>query len=1070
MGQPRPAACERRETVLTAARVRQSRGVEGVTELFRELGYPVAPVMLAADEWRRAGIEVPWNGEVEFRLLARLRRLDLFLLSAATPPGDAYIRQFLSSYHSYNILVKSSIILLYGNCNVAIYDLSDSHRLRRLDVDLSAPSVHSLDRLNVLALSDAQSAGRAFDLALDRESVSRRFFERFRRAVDDVAAALTPSCSDTPVAIRSQALLILSRLLFLSFVQEKGWLNGERRFLFDRLASSVRWGDEFYATVLAPLFFGCLNTPAAARDAAARKLGRIPYLNGGLFEPSAFELRHPDVHLPNNLVESVIVGVFEKFDFSSNEEDAAGTHVDPEMLGKVFESLMAADERAATGSYYTPREIVDVMTRRAIIEWLACGDELVAEQLQELLETTAAGPAEDSVPRPAGDSAPVSAGDAEALLARLQSISLLDPACGSGAFLLSSLAILERLTHALSNAAGIAVVPDLRQTLVERSLFGVDLKPEAVRLCELRLWLAIVSSSDASIEAIRPLPNLDRNVLQGNSLFSPTDFLGDGRGEIYRTWMYALRAQADLIDRYRRASKIERPALARLIRDNDRRLASDLLTRAVESDEGELCELTTPQLDLFGRARPLDRARCIELQRRIADTRRSLEQIEEGRLDFFSFDVHFAQVMARGGFDVVAGNPPWVRNARIERRAKQMLSERYPFFGSSNGSGFHQPDLAVAFFERVLALASDGGVVTVLMPSKIATARYATRLRRGAEKLSIAALDDWSASAQKHFAADTFPLGITVIKRPARGEQTVRITAGGTTHTVGQRALAIGGAGSEWLMIPPAVAAIVRRLTREQQSLSEVLGRRPLMGVKTGENRAFFLGDVRLSGRAARVGDVSLPLGAICRCVRGRDLGRWAARQSVWMLWPPVDAPRRPPEWLERFAASRGVRPEMLRLAFVRPEHVGIKVAWKDVSRGMCAAVLPESVQISGCTFPLVPNQTLYSIDAVSMDEALAICAILNSSIADALLLCTAEPAKDAHFRYFGRNVGAMPFPRFDADGGDRDALVRTARRAGRGAGTDDLDNIVAKLYGVSPTELATLRGFVDLRLARDAR
>jgi hypothetical protein len=1041
--------------------------------MFRDLGYPVAPIVLAADDWRRAGIEVPWNGEVEFRLLARLRRLDLFLLSAVTPPGEAHIRQFLSSYHSYNTLVKSSIIVAHDKCHVSIYDLSDSQRLRRLDVDLSAPSAHALDRLNVLALSDPQAAGRAFDLALDRESVSRRFFERFRRAVDDVAAALTTSCSDTPAAIRSEALLILSRLLFLSFVQEKGWLNGERRFLFDRLESSVRWGDEFYATVLAPLFFGCLNTPATARDAAARKLGRIPYLNGGLFEPSPFELRHPDIHVPNNLVESVIVGVFEKFDFSSDEGDAAGTHVDPEMLGKVFESLMAADERAATGSYYTPREIVDVMTRRAIIEWLACGEESVAEQLQELLETPAADSAGDSVPRrspPASTSAPVSAEEAAALLARLQSISLLDPACGSGAFLLSSLAVLERLIRALSSAAGVAVAPDLRQTLVERSLFGVDLKPEAVRLCELRLWLAIVSSSDSSIEAIRPLPNLDRNILQGNSLFSPTDFLGDGRGEIYRTWMYALRAQADLIERYRCASKGERPALARLIRDNDRRLASDLLTRAVESDERELCELTTPQRDLFGRARPLDRARCIELQRRIADNRRSLEQIEDGRLDFFSYDVHFAQVMACGGFDVVAGNPPWVRNARIERRAKQMLSERYPLFGSSNGSGFHQPDLAVAFFERVLALAADGGVVTLLMPSKIATARYATRLRRGAERLSIAALDDWSAPARKHFAADTFPLGITVVKRPPRGEHTVRITAGGTTHTVLQRALAIGGAGSEWLLIPPGVAAIVRRLTREQPPLVEALGRRPLMGVKTGDNRAFFLGDVRLSGRAAHAGEVRLPLSAICRCVRGRDLGRWAARHSVWMLWPPADAPRRPPEWLQRFAASRGVRPEMLQLAFVRPEHVGIKVAWKDVSRGMCAAVLPESVRIDGCTFPLVPNQTLYSIDAVSTDEALAICAILNSSVADALLLCTVEPAKDAHFRYFGRNVGAMPFPHLDADGGDRDALIRIAKRAGRGAAGDELDEIVAKLYGVTPAELATLRRFVDLRLARDAR
>src|SRR5437588_819493 len=111
----------------------------------------------------------------------------------------------------------------------------------------------------------------------DRESLTRRFFTKFRDAVRDVAAALPGDGSD-------EALLILSRLLFLSFVQEKGWLNGERRFLFDRLGT-----PNYFTNVLRPLFFGCLNTATADRDEAARRLGNIPYLNGGLFEPSPYE-------------------------------------------------------------------------------------------------------------------------------------------------------------------------------------------------------------------------------------------------------------------------------------------------------------------------------------------------------------------------------------------------------------------------------------------------------------------------------------------------------------------------------------------------------------------------------------------------------------------------------------------------------------------------------------------------------------------------------------------------------------------------------------------------------------
>src|SRR6185369_7307876 len=152
--------------------------------------------------------------------------------------------------------------------------------------------------------ADSLSMPRIFDRALDRESVTRRFFERFRSAVAGVAAALAMECPPEPADdIAAEALLILSRLLFLSFVQEKGWLNGERRFLADRLHAAVATGEAFYASVLVPLFFGCLNTPVAERDAASLVLGRIPYLNGGLFERTGFELRNAEVHLPNELMQ-----------------------------------------------------------------------------------------------------------------------------------------------------------------------------------------------------------------------------------------------------------------------------------------------------------------------------------------------------------------------------------------------------------------------------------------------------------------------------------------------------------------------------------------------------------------------------------------------------------------------------------------------------------------------------------------------------------------------------------------------------------------------------------------------
>ena len=1003
--------------MLTAARLREYTGRTRLLDLLRDLGYPVAPVEVDACEWRRGGVSVP-SGDARMQLAVRDRHFDLFIVEGRMTGAGAL--EFLRSYRTYNRLIKTALIHVSDSSDVISFlDLSAEGTLRRLEVDPESPSACALDRLNLLARGEAVDLARVYDRALDREAVTREFFQRFRGAVRDVARALAEQYPEEErSAVDAEALLLLSRLLFLSFVQEKGWLNGERRFLVDRLEQSIRAGRSFFTGVLLPLFFGALNTPLHARALEARTLGRIPYLNGGLFEPSRFEVRHADMELPNELMRRVLEGVFEKFDFRISEDGGSTTHVDPEMLGKVFESLMAADERAATGSFYTPKEVVDILTDRAIRSWLGDGG-----------------------------------------IEKLETITVIDPACGSGAFLLSALGVIERLWRELGGPED----RDLRRRIVSQSLYGVDLKPEAVRLCELRLWLAIVASTEAPIEEVEPLPNLDRNILQGNSLLSPTDFLGTARTDVYAYWLDALRAQRDLLERYRSAPHGQRPALYRVIRGNDQRLASDLLLTIAEDAERALQQESVPRRDLFGRALPLDTDLCRALQRRAAEARATLEKVEEGELGFFSFDIHFAHVMSAGGFHVVIGNPPWVRINRIDPELRRMLADRYPLFRGRRGrTAFHQPDLSVAFLEKCLALGAADGVVSLLMPGKIANAAYAESLR---ERLcgQLVAVDDWTDDPRRRrwFDADTFPMGITARTTALRSPLTV--TAGGATFEMAREELA--GGGSEWALVPPEVVSILRRIHERLGTLEQSLGRKPLMGVKTGANGAFFLGEASVRGDELVTADgCRIPAEAVCRTVRGRDLQRWCVSASHWMLWPPRAGWRTPPAWLEALAAKRALDPSKLRLAFVRAEHVGTKVVWKDVSRGMAAAVMADSVLAGARAFPLVPNQTLYCLDAVSLDEAHAIAAVLNSSIVNALLLSVAERAKDAHYRFFGRTVAGVPWPDLRPEW---EVLVRLSRKAHRGADvTDAIDVAVARLYGVTGREVRVLREFVAARLA----
>src|SRR5687767_5684172 len=310
---------------------------------------------------------------------------------------------------------------------------------------------------------------------LGRESISRRFFLALR----DLVARLADGASGngSPETRREVALLHVSRLLFLAFLEERGWLNDDRRFLARSFDECMTKGGRFQRRVLEPLFFGTLNTPVHRRAPLARSLGRIPFLNGGLFTKGAVERRAMGLVFRDEDFGELFDQLLVRYRFTSREETATWQEaaIDPEILGRAFESLMASPERRATGAFYTPMTIVTRVADSALDAALAARG-----APRGFLESAVTGGVR---------------ADDRVLRTTLGALRVLDPACGSGAFLVH---VLDRLTQLHLAAGDTRPVSAIRREVATRSVFGVDVNPMAVWLCELRVWLALVIDHPAS--------------------------------------------------------------------------------------------------------------------------------------------------------------------------------------------------------------------------------------------------------------------------------------------------------------------------------------------------------------------------------------------------------------------------------------------------------------------------------------------------------------------------------------------------------------------------------------------
>lgn len=876
------------------------------------------------------------------------------------------------------------------------------------------------DRERWHRLMAIDSEGLAFALralgVLESEDTGRRFFLAFRGVLDGMALGIEGRLAQQDR--RGLALIQLTRLLFLYFVQAKGWLDGRPDFLGRAVDDALASRRRLHRDLFRPLFFGTLNRPPAARG-RARAFGRIPFLNGGLFEPHPLErVWHGDIS--NECWRQAFDGLFERFHFTVHE-GADPVCIAPDMLGRVFEGVMTRDDRRASGAFYTPaalvRRMVDAALAALLRERLGVSEGAAWSRLDQ---------PDDAVRRVVAD------------------VTVLDPAVGSGAFLLAAL---ERLAEIRGGESPPGV---LRRRILGRNLFGVDLNPMAVRLAELRLWLAVIAADDVTApETVAPLPNLDGQIRQGDTLLDPAWALAhlaprptQSAAEIRELRrQFAVTSGPDkrhLLHRLRRA---ETRAFEECLEEAHRRLEAQVTE----------CLQSARAVTLFGERRGLDRSLRIGLRalragmKEVRQLHRRLRR--SGEVPGFACECHFGDVLAAGGFDLVIGNPPWVRAEQLPVRLRGQLAERYRWW-RTGGRGFaHQPDLALAFVERSGELLAPGGVMALLLPAKVATAQYARAMRRGlADRFTLHALAELGDDPDAAFEATAYPAALVAARVPPLPASEVRLTLGPGAGLRCEQVRLSGG--SPWVL---AAAPLLEALAQARAGHPR-LGERftPQLGLKTGANAVFLNPPPEIEPALVRL------------ALRGRDVRPFSVhpRGSLLFTHGRDGQPfaRLPTNALHHLARHEGLLRARIdfqggpfwTLFRVRAALAPHRVVWADLARQLTPAALigPPDVAV-------IPLNSCYVIAMPDGNAALTLTAWLNSTWLRVLARASADRAAGGFARFNARVVAELPLPSTVL--GDA-RLTELARRGAAGQPIqEELDAVCAEHLALSSDLQAVL-------------
>lgn len=527
--------------------------------------------------------------------------------------------------------------------------------------DGTIPRITSTFALALLESTLAPSLSQV----IDRGEVTGLFFKAYREMHGRLADAILQQGIPEEAADK-EAQLLLGRLMFLRFIEQKEWLDNNPQYLADLYRTHEQ--GNYYDKALKPLFYGQLDVPPAERKT---KAGRgIPYINGGLFRKGECDYTlHNGFFDPD--IKGSIFNLFDRYDFTLDEATGIGQHVaiNPSIFGSVLEGMCSDRERKKHGVHYTPPIIGHTLARKAIVSRLSELSNVEEPRLRKFAF---------------GDQSALTHEEAEHVRGCLTNIRIVDPAVGSGSLLLAAL---EELMH-LQAACGKKLEQPLvrgghtwaknMRHFVQHCLYGVDIDSHAVEVAKLRLWLAIAVGDNAPT----PLPDLEYNIRVGDSLseiMKPEEMRQQELG--LDTLSTARNEFMNALHEYRRAAGSSIRNTAQILQQKERAYICQYL----ESQ-------STPE------------------------SRRLAKDLSQGRPLPFLWHLHFSEVFqsACGGFDVVIANPPYVRAQNLALEEKSVITDYMDRFKSMTSGA---KDLYLAFVEQGLRLAGTAGKIAYIMPT-----------------------------------------------------------------------------------------------------------------------------------------------------------------------------------------------------------------------------------------------------------------------------------------------------------------------------------------------------------------